>query len=121
MELELTSDQEFFPETTRKFLDDQAPVAVLRAARDDPAGFDRDYWRQGAELGWTSLLVSEDARRRQHLGPASSTSPWSPTSSAATPRPGPLVPTNVVAGALVARRYRRPAVGPAGGHRRAAT
>jgi alkylation response protein AidB-like acyl-CoA dehydrogenase len=59
MLLELTSDQEFFRETTAKFLGAECPVAELRAKRDDPAGFDPSYWRQGAELGWTSLLVSE--------------------------------------------------------------
>ena len=34
--------------------------------RDDPAGFGPDYWRRGAELGWASLLVSEETRRRHH-------------------------------------------------------
>ena len=33
------------------------PCAQLR---DDPIGFDPAYWRRGAELGWTSLLVSEE-------------------------------------------------------------
>ena len=28
-----------------------APVDELRRRRDDPAGFDRDYWKRGAELG----------------------------------------------------------------------
>src|SRR5438128_392175 len=46
-------------ETTARFLDDRVPVAKLRALRDDPAGFEPDDWRQGCELGWTSLLVSE--------------------------------------------------------------
>jgi alkylation response protein AidB-like acyl-CoA dehydrogenase len=59
MLLELSPDQEFFRETTAKFLGDRASTTDVRAKRDDPAGFDRDYWRQGAELGWTSLLVSE--------------------------------------------------------------
>src|SRR4051794_18784503 len=56
---DLTSDQEVFRETTARFLDDQVPVAELRRLRDDPAGFDEKYWRGGADLGWTSLLVSE--------------------------------------------------------------
>ena len=60
MELEITSEQEFFIETTEKYLLARVPVAELRALRDDPVGFARDYWVQGAELGWTSLLVSED-------------------------------------------------------------
>src|SRR5262249_36484834 len=52
-------DQEFFRETTAKFLGKYAPADELRRLRDDAVGFDRDYWRRGAELGWTSLLVDE--------------------------------------------------------------
>ena len=59
MLLELSPDQEFFRETTAKFLAAFAPADELRRLRDDPAGFGRDYWRRGAELGWTSLLVDE--------------------------------------------------------------
>jgi alkylation response protein AidB-like acyl-CoA dehydrogenase len=60
MLLALSSDQELFTETTAKLLDELVPVGELRHLRDDPVGFGRDYWRRGAELGWTSLLVSED-------------------------------------------------------------
>jgi alkylation response protein AidB-like acyl-CoA dehydrogenase len=60
MLLALSSDQELFRETTAKLLEELVPVAELRRRRDHPAGFDRDYWRRGAELGWTSLLVGED-------------------------------------------------------------
>ena len=60
MLLELTADQDFFRETTAKFLAAQAPVDVIRGLHKDPSGFDRDFWRRGAELGWTSLLVSEE-------------------------------------------------------------
>ena len=60
MLLGLTDDQESFRETTARFLDEQATRDALRAARNDPAGFDPAYWRRGAELGWTSLLVGEE-------------------------------------------------------------
>ena len=43
------------PDLTRPALD-REPVGPL----DEPAGYDDTYWRRGAELGWTSLLVSED-------------------------------------------------------------
>jgi alkylation response protein AidB-like acyl-CoA dehydrogenase len=59
MLLTLTPDQEFFRDTTARFLNDQIPTSRLRQLRNDPAGFERDYWRRGTELGWTSLLVSE--------------------------------------------------------------
>ena len=60
MLLALSSDQELFSETTAKLLDELVPVGELRRLRDDPVGFAPDYWRRGAELGWTSLLVGED-------------------------------------------------------------
>jgi len=60
MLLALSSDQELFSETTAKLLEELVPVGELRRLRDDPVGFDRDYWRRGAELGWSSLLVGEE-------------------------------------------------------------
>jgi alkylation response protein AidB-like acyl-CoA dehydrogenase len=59
MKLDLTQEQAFFAGTTRQFLDDKVPTSLLRELRGDPAGFGRDFWRQGADLGWTSLLVPE--------------------------------------------------------------
>jgi alkylation response protein AidB-like acyl-CoA dehydrogenase len=59
LELELTEDQEFFLATTRKFLTAEAPSTVVRALEHEPAGFAAEFWRRGAELGWTSLLVPE--------------------------------------------------------------
>ena len=59
MKLDLTPEQAFFHGTTRQFLDDKVPTSLLRDLRGDPAGFGRDFWRQGADLGWTSLLVPE--------------------------------------------------------------
>jgi alkylation response protein AidB-like acyl-CoA dehydrogenase len=100
MDLELTPDQEFFAETTRRFLDERAPSAEVRAMRDDPDGFRSDYWRQGAELGWTSLLVDE-----ADGGGTISGHPLGDLSLVAHEfgrhaAPGPLVPTNVVAATL---------------------
>src|SRR5258707_301528 len=60
VDLELTSDQELFRDTTRQFLQAEAPLASVRAWADTPAGFPRAWWKRGAELGWTSLLVSEE-------------------------------------------------------------
>ena len=100
MELEITSEQEFFIETTEKYLSARVPVAELRAWREDPVGFARDYWVQGAELGWTSLLVSEE-----NGGGTISESPLGDLALLAFAfgrhaAPGPLVSSNIVAGAL---------------------
>lgn len=100
MLLQLSSDQEFFRDTTRRFLDDSVPPAEVRRLRDEPAGFDRGYWRQGAELGWTSLLVAE----AQGGGSISDHGLVDLTLVADAfgrhAAPGPLIPTNVVAATL---------------------
>ena len=59
MELELSEDQELFLETTRKLLAAEVSIPAVRALESDPAGFTPTYWRRGAELGWTSMLVPE--------------------------------------------------------------
>ncbi len=109
MLLNLTSEQEFFRDTTARFLDEQAPVEELRRLRDDPVGFDARYWQRGAELGWTTLLVGEE-----HGGGSISGRGLVDLSLVAHEfgrhaAPGPLSPANIVAAALSAD--------PAGGHR----
>ena len=59
MDLDLSADQELLRETTHKFLTAAWPTSALREVMESPLGFDRDVWGQGAELGWTSLLVPE--------------------------------------------------------------
>jgi alkylation response protein AidB-like acyl-CoA dehydrogenase len=100
MELELTSDQEMFAGTTRKFLEERASVTELRSKRHDPVGFDRDYWTQGAELGWTSLLVSEADGGGNISGRAFCDVALLAFEFGRRAAPGPLVTSNVVAGAI---------------------
>ena len=59
--VERSADQELFEDTTRRFLESQSPVTKLRDLAGTKAGFEPDYWHQGAELGWTSLVVPEEA------------------------------------------------------------
>ncbi len=103
MELELTADQEFFADTTAKFLDDKASPTDLRALRDDPAGFAPAYWRQGAELGWTSLLVSEEDGGGSISGGGVVDLALVAHQFGRYAAPGPLLPTNVVAAAISRR------------------
>ncbi len=104
MLLELSADQEFFRETTARFLSEQVPVGALRRLRDDPAGFDEKYWRGGADLGWTSLLVSEDHGGGTISGQGPVDLSVIAYEFGRHAAPGPLVPTNVVAAALSASR-----------------
>ncbi len=94
------SDQELFRETTAKLLNELVPVGELRRLRDDPVGFDDAYWRRGADLGWTSLLVGEE-----HGGGSISGQGLVDLSLVAHEfgrhaAPGPLAVTNVVAATL---------------------
>ena len=100
MLLELSSDQEFFRETTAKFLADQTPVDKLRQLREDPAGYDADYWRRGAELGWTSFLVSEEHGGGSISGAGIVDLSIVAHEFGAHAAPGPLVSCNLVAAAL---------------------
>jgi alkylation response protein AidB-like acyl-CoA dehydrogenase len=102
MLLALSSDQEFVRETTERFLVEKAPPNEVRRLQKDSAGFDADYWRRGAELGWTSFLVDE-----AHGGGTISGAGLVDLSLVAYEfgrhaAPGPLLSTNIVAGALSA-------------------
>lgn len=102
MLLQPSEDQEFFRDTTTKFLADKVPITTIRSLRDDPAGFDADYWRQGAELGWTSMLVSEDDGGGSVSGDGVVDLSLIAHEFGIAAAPGPLLPVAVVAGALSA-------------------
>ena len=103
MRWELTSDQQFFRETTARFIEDQVPVATLRALRDDPIGAPADYWRRGAELGWTTLLVGEDLGGGSISGDGLVDLTLVAYEFGRHAAPGPLTTVNVVASALAAQ------------------
>ncbi len=100
MLLRRTPDQEFLRETTARYLDDAVPAHELRRLRDDPAGFDAAYWRQGAELGWTSLLVPEDRGGGSVSGSGLVDATLLAYELGWHAAPGPFVDCNVVAAAL---------------------
>jgi alkylation response protein AidB-like acyl-CoA dehydrogenase len=100
MDLELSEEQEFFRETTRKFLESEMPIDTVRKLADEPAGLDRSWWRRGAELGWTSMLVPEE-----HGGGSLADEGLLDLVVVAEEMgrlvsPGPLLATNVVAAAV---------------------
>ncbi len=103
MRLELSTDQEFFRQTTARFLDDHAPVDEIRRLRHDRAGFDDRYWRRGAELGWTSLLVRVEDGGGTISGQGVVDLGLVAHEFGRRAAPGPLVATNVVAFALSSR------------------
>ena len=100
MLLDPSSDQEFFRQTSAKFLESQVSIEAVRALRDDPAGYGADYWRRGAELGWASLLVSEELGGGTISGAGLVDLTLIAHEFGKRAAPGPLVPVNVVAFAL---------------------
>jgi alkylation response protein AidB-like acyl-CoA dehydrogenase len=100
VDLDLTPDQELLRDTTRKFLHATLPLTAVRALADNAAGFDRGWWRKGAELGWTSLLVDEQRGGGSVSGYGLRDLALVAEEMGAMVSPGPLIATNVVAQTL---------------------
>ena len=100
MELTLTDDQEFFRDTTVRYLTTECPLTTVRSLASSADGFDRSYWRQGAELGWTSLLVPETLGGGSVSGDGVVDLSIVAEAFGRQVAPGPLVPCNVVAGTV---------------------
>jgi alkylation response protein AidB-like acyl-CoA dehydrogenase len=101
VDLRLTDDQQLFRETTRKFLETTSPLETVRKLADtEPAGFDRMWWKRGAELGWVSMLVGEDDGGGSISGHGLLDLVLVAEEMGRLVSPGPLVPTNVVAAAI---------------------
>jgi alkylation response protein AidB-like acyl-CoA dehydrogenase len=101
VDLRLTDDQQLFRETTRKFLESTSPLVTVRQLADaEPAGFDRKWWKRGAELGWVSMLVPEEEGGGSVSGHGLLDLVLVAEEMGRLVSPGPLVPTNVVADAI---------------------
>jgi alkylation response protein AidB-like acyl-CoA dehydrogenase len=96
----LSEDQLFFRDTTRRFLDSECPTAKVRQLGQTESGFDRSFWQQGAELGWTSMLVAEEFGGGTVSGSGIVDLTLIADAFGSHVSPGPLLPTNVVAAAL---------------------
>jgi alkylation response protein AidB-like acyl-CoA dehydrogenase len=100
MLLDLNADQVLFRDTTARLLEELAPVSELRRLRDDADGFDPGYWRRGAELGWSSLLVSETHGGGSIGGQGLVDLALVAHEFGRHAAPGPLAVTNIVAATL---------------------
>lgn len=56
----LSEEQQMLRETTRQFLEDQAPPGVVRTVMESDSGFDDRLWKSAAGLGWHSLAIPEE-------------------------------------------------------------
>ncbi|WP_288456236.1 acyl-CoA dehydrogenase family protein [uncultured Sphingomonas sp.] len=63
MPLFLNDEQTMLRDTAKDFVTEHAPVSHMRALRDakDATGFSRDLWKQFADMGFTGILIGEDA------------------------------------------------------------
>jgi alkylation response protein AidB-like acyl-CoA dehydrogenase len=102
VELQLSGDQELFLDTTRRLLAAECSISAVRALEAEPDGFSRDTWRRGAELGWTSMLVSEADGGGSLSEHGLLDLVLVAEEMGRTVAPGPLVPVNLVATALSA-------------------
>lgn len=100
MDLELNEDQAFFQVTTRQFLEAESPLDAVRRWAEVPDGFDRGWWRRGADLGWTSMLIPEEHGGASLAGEGLLDLAIVAEEMGRLVSPGPLIPTNVVAQAV---------------------
>jgi alkylation response protein AidB-like acyl-CoA dehydrogenase len=103
-----TDDQRLFENATTRFLETHYPINRVRALADSATTFDLALWRQAAELGWTTLLVPEQAGGGSMSGNGLSDQLIVAFQFGQHAAPGPLLPTNAVAAAL--GRWGSPAV-----------
>jgi alkylation response protein AidB-like acyl-CoA dehydrogenase len=93
-------EQELLRSTTRRFLSEHQPIAEVRRRMESTDVFDAERWHQGAELGWTSMLVPP-----AYDGGSVTEQPLVDLMVLAEElgralNPGPFVPCNVVADAI---------------------
>jgi alkylation response protein AidB-like acyl-CoA dehydrogenase len=100
VDIVMTEDQQLFCATTRRFLERECPLRTVRELARSDDGFERDYWRQGAELGWTSLLVPPAFGGGAITGAGVTDLAALAGLFGAHVAPGPLLPVNLVAAAL---------------------
>ncbi|MHB1518768.1 MAG: acyl-CoA dehydrogenase family protein [Acidimicrobiales bacterium] len=104
MDFELTEDQALLRETTLKFLESTCPLTTVRELADnEPRGFDPVWWKRAAELGWTSMLVTEDDGGGSVSGHGLVDLALVAEERGRLVAPGPFAPVNVVAEALSRR------------------
>src|ERR1700712_2081625 len=102
MDFAFNDDQELLRDTTRRFLENRQSLQSVRQVLEADDVFDRSVWRHGAELGWTAMLIPED-----YDGGSVTDQPLVDLVVLAEELgrvlcPGPFIPTNVVADAIVA-------------------
>ncbi|MBL7492594.1 acyl-CoA dehydrogenase [Frankia sp. AgB1.9] len=95
-----TPDQALLETTTEQYLAATYPAARIRDLSRRESTFDAAEWKQGAELGWTALLVPEGSGGGSISGNGLADLLPVAFQFGRHAAPGPLIGTNVVAAAL---------------------
>ena len=61
MDFELSDEHQMLREVSRSMLTATCPPSLVRSVADAGADLDEKLWRKGADLGWMSLVVGEEA------------------------------------------------------------
>jgi alkylation response protein AidB-like acyl-CoA dehydrogenase len=93
-------DQQLFEDTTKRFLEGECPLSKVRDLASNKAGYEPTYWRQGAQLGWTSVLVPDELGGGSVSGRGVMDLALVAYQFGLHAAPGPLLGTNLVAGTL---------------------
>jgi alkylation response protein AidB-like acyl-CoA dehydrogenase len=96
-----SAEQALFASTTQAFLEKQASLRTVRDLHAAGQSFDPAWWRQAAELGWTSFLVGEDHGGGSVSGDGVADLALVAEMAGRTVAPGPLHPVSVVLAGLV--------------------
>ena len=60
MNFGLTEEQEVLRTVARRYIDERAPMSVVRRIMESPEAFDEEIWTSIADLGWPGLTVAEE-------------------------------------------------------------
>ncbi|MCW2523414.1 MAG: acyl-CoA dehydrogenase [Frankiales bacterium] len=101
MDLNLSTDQRSFLSTTTQFVEKTMSLADVRALADAHGTFDKAWWAEGAELGWTAFLVPEESGGGSVSGEGLLDLAMVAEQLGKTVSPAPLLPTNTVIAGLV--------------------
>ena len=59
MNFGLTEEQQILRNVARRFLDERAPMSMVRNIMETPEAFDGQLWSEMADLGWLGLAIHE--------------------------------------------------------------
>lgn len=60
MNFAFSEEQEEFRRQVRKWLEQNAPSPVVRQLMETDSGFDRELWKETADLGWQAMAIPEE-------------------------------------------------------------